>query len=50
MNICKNPECQKEIPNGQNYCNEECLRRYKEIREQKFKEACPESARLLGIR
>jgi hypothetical protein len=29
---CRNPECGKEIPEGQNYCNEDCLRRHQELK------------------
>ena len=32
MNICKNPECHKEIRDGLNYCNEDCLRKHIEIK------------------
>ena len=34
MNKCKNPECQKEIEDNKNYCNEECLRKYLEIKKE----------------
>jgi hypothetical protein len=48
MNQCQNPECSKEIPDNLNYCNEQCLRRHIAIKkEAKFKEACPESAKIL---
>jgi hypothetical protein len=33
MNKCKNPECQKEIPDSLNYCNESCLKRHIEIKK-----------------
>jgi len=35
MPICKNPECKKEIPEGSNYCNKECLRRHIELKKSK---------------
>ena len=45
---CQNPECSKEVPEGKKYCNQNCLDRHLKIkREEKFKIACPESARLL---
>ena len=48
MKKCRNPECGKEIPEGLNYCNQECLRRHIELKkEAKFREACPESAKIL---
>jgi hypothetical protein len=34
MKKCKNPECNKEIPEGMNYCGEECLRRHQEIEKE----------------
>lgn len=38
MNKCQNPECEKEIPEGKHYCNEECLKRHQELkREEKSK-------------
>lgn len=37
-NKCKNPECQKEIRDNQNYCSEECLRKHLEIKKEKNKE------------
>lgn len=30
---CKNPECEKEIPENMNYCGENCLRKHQEIRK-----------------
>lgn len=46
MNKCKNPECQKGIPDNLNYCNEDCLRRHIEIkREAKTKPQIAESHR-----
>ena len=45
---CQNPDCCKEVPEGKKYCNQTCLERHIEIKkEEKFKIACPESARLL---
>ena len=38
MNKCKNPECQKEIPDNLNYCNEACLKRHIEIKKLNKKE------------
>ena len=42
MPNCQNPECQKEIPENRKYCNENCLKRYfelkKEQRQQKSSE------------
>jgi predicted nucleic acid-binding Zn ribbon protein len=34
MNKCKNPECQKEIPENKKFCNEECLRRFRELKNK----------------
>ena len=34
MPICKNPECEKEIPKNMNYCDEQCIRRHIEIKKQ----------------
>lgn len=34
MNICQNPECNKEIPEGKNCCDEQCLRRHLEIKKE----------------
>ena len=33
MNKCRNPECGKEIREGLNYCNENCLRKHQEIKK-----------------
>jgi len=33
MKKCKNPECQKEIPETKIYCNEECIKRYLELKK-----------------
>jgi len=33
MNKCRNPECQKEIPENKKYCNEECLKKHIEIKK-----------------
>src|SRR3990170_68844 len=30
---CKNPECKKEISDDKTYCNEECLKRYLELKK-----------------
>lgn len=35
MKKCKNPECQKEVPDNLNYCNEDCLRKHLEIKQNK---------------
>lgn|SRR3972149_5064107 len=32
--LCKNPECQKEIPEEKKYCNEECLKRFLELKKE----------------
>jgi hypothetical protein len=37
MNKCKNPECQKEIQDNQNYCSEQCVKRYIEIKKEQKK-------------
>lgn len=37
-NICRNPNCEKEIPNSMNYCSEDCLREHIKIKEQNRKE------------
>ncbi len=34
MNNCNNPECNKELQDGMNYCNENCLRRHQEIKKR----------------
>jgi hypothetical protein len=34
MNKCKNPDCRKAIPDKQNYCSEDCLRRHMEIKKE----------------
>ena len=48
MPTCQNPECIKEISDGKNYCGEDCLRRHLKIKkEEKFKDACPVSAKIL---
>ena len=36
MNKCRNPECNKEIPDNLNYCNEQCLRRHLEIKKEQI--------------
>ena len=49
MNICKNPDCGKEIPDNLNYCNEDCLRRHIDIkREAKSKPQIEEYPRRNG--
>ena len=35
MPICGNPECNKKLPEGRAYCNEECLRRYFALKSSK---------------
>lgn len=30
--FCRNPECNKTIPNNMNYCSEDCLRKHQEIK------------------
>jgi hypothetical protein len=39
--------CGREIPNGLKFCSKECAVQYKEKRDKKFNDACPESAKLL---
>jgi hypothetical protein len=34
VNICKNPECNKEILDNLQYCNEDCVRRHQELKRQ----------------
>lgn len=34
MNRCKNPECQKEIEENRIYCNEQCLKRFLELKKE----------------
>ena len=34
MPYCRNPECGKEIPEGKNYCNQECLKRHLELKNE----------------
>jgi hypothetical protein len=36
MPICKNPECRKELPEGKNYCNEDCVRKASDLRQKNF--------------
>ena len=31
---CKNPECQKEIPEEKTYCGEECIKRFLELKKE----------------
>lgn len=38
MHKCKNPECNKSLPEGLNYCNEECLRTHMNIKEKERSE------------
>lgn len=38
MKTCKNPECNKEIPDNLNYCNEECLRQHIKIKKEQKQE------------
>jgi hypothetical protein len=47
MNICKNPDCNKRLPDGLNYCNEDCLKKHMEIKEASFRKGFPESAKML---
>jgi len=35
MPKCRNPECGKEIREGFNYCDENCLKRYMELKKSK---------------
>lgn len=35
MPTCRNPECGKEIQEGKNYCDENCLRRHMELKKSK---------------
>ena len=32
MTKCQNPECGKELAEGRNYCNEDCVRKASELR------------------
>lgn len=34
MNICKNPKCNKELQDGLDYCDKDCIARHKEIKKQ----------------
>ena len=34
MPVCQNPECKKELPEGKNYCNEDCVRQASERRQK----------------
>lgn len=38
MNNCKNPECNKEIPDDKKYCSELCLKRHLEIKKREKRE------------
>jgi hypothetical protein len=40
MKKCQNPECGKDIPEGSNYCGEDCLRRHIELKEQSKLSTC----------
>jgi hypothetical protein len=33
MPLCKNPECQKEVPENKIYCKQECLQRHLELKK-----------------
>ena len=45
MKQCLN--CGREIPDGLKFCSKDCAVQFKEKREEKFREACPESAKIL---
>lgn len=47
LNKCRNPECGKEIPDNLKFCSKDCAVQFKEKRDKKFNDACPESAKLL---
>ena len=34
MPKCRNPECDKEVEEGKNYCNQDCLKRHLEIKAE----------------
>jgi len=34
MKNCKNPKCQKEVPDNLNYCSEDCLKQHLEIKKE----------------
>lgn len=38
-NICKNPKCQKEIPDTKTYCNEECLKEHLNVKKKNINES-----------
>lgn len=38
MPKCKNPECGKEVSEGFNYCNESCLKRHIELKNEQRKQ------------
>ena len=40
MKECQNPECGKDIPEGSNYCSEDCLRRHIELKQQSKLSPC----------
>lgn len=42
---CKN--CEKEIAENLNFCNEQCLREYQKKKQEKIDTACPESAKII---
>lgn len=46
MRQCRN-NCGTEISDSLQFCSKDCAAQYKEKREAKFSEACPESAKIL---
>jgi hypothetical protein len=44
MPKCKNPECQEQILDTLNYCNEACLRKHMELKQEASYEKCLKSA------
>jgi hypothetical protein len=52
MPTCGNPECRKELLEGQNYCNEDCVRKASELRQKSidgFKDDLRDGAFQRGI-
>ena len=46
MPRCRNPECKQEVPEGANYCGEDCFKRHQQLKHQQFKDAFPESTKV----
>jgi hypothetical protein len=45
---CQNPECKKDLTEGKKYCNEDCLRRYLELKKPRLERLSSEENLWLG--